>query len=234
MQTIFSTDDVHPRDRFDYWHRIACKTIVEHDCRPECRTNFNATLQGGSLGDLGLLLFENSPMEVSKNRAAADELFVCRQMAGRLAVEQSGREAVLDAGDMTLLDPLLPYTAKFFPGSKLLVLKLPRRLAGNTARQDAADDRLPHPTRCLRNRSGVYLSGDAAVPCGQIGRCRRGDDRGAGARSNRDRTGKSHAFRETAGFIRSITGSVEYPRRDRSPPCRSSSRHKNSGRSGRR
>lgn len=128
MQTIFSTDDVHPRDRFDYWHRIACKTIVEHDCRPECRTNFNATLQGGSLGDLGLLLFENSPMEVSKNRAAADELFVCRQMAGRLAVEQSGREAVLDPGDITLLDPLLPYTAKFFPDSTLLVLKLPRRL----------------------------------------------------------------------------------------------------------
>jgi hypothetical protein len=33
----------------------------------------------------------------------------------------------LGAGDVTLLDPLLPYSAKFSAGSKLLVVKVPRR-----------------------------------------------------------------------------------------------------------
>src|SRR3954462_13481639 len=58
--------------------------------------------------------------------ANADEVFVCRQVAGRLALEQDSREAVLEPGDFMLLDPRLPYTGKFFEGSKLLVLQLPR------------------------------------------------------------------------------------------------------------
>jgi AraC family transcriptional activator of tynA and feaB len=128
VQTLFSTNNVHPRDRFDCWHSIACKTVVNHDSRPECRATFEAELQWGTLGGLELVLFENSPMDISKSRATADQLFVCRQMAGEVVLEQSSREAALEAGDITVLDPLLPYAGRFFSGSKLLVLKIPRRL----------------------------------------------------------------------------------------------------------
>ncbi len=128
MQTLFSTNNVHPRDRFDCWHSIACKTVVNHDSRPECRATFEAELQWGTLGGLELVLFENSPMDISNNRATADQLFVCRQMAGEVVLKQSSREVALEAGDITVLDPLLPYAGRFFSGSKLLVLKIPRRL----------------------------------------------------------------------------------------------------------
>jgi AraC family transcriptional regulator, positive regulator of tynA and feaB len=128
VQTLFSTNDVHPRDRFDYWHSVFCKTLVDHNSRPESRVNFQAELQWGTLGDLELALFENSPMDISDSRATTDQLFVCRQMAGTFAMEQNGREVYLQAGDITLADPLLPYTGRFYAGSKLLVLKTPRRL----------------------------------------------------------------------------------------------------------
>jgi AraC-like DNA-binding protein len=128
LQKLFSTNNVHPRDRFDCWHSIACKTVVNHDSRPECRASFQAELQWGTLGGLELVLFENSPMHISNNRATADQLFVCRQMAGEVVLEQSSREVALEAGDITVLDPLLPYAGSFFSGSKLLVLKIPRRL----------------------------------------------------------------------------------------------------------
>ena len=128
MQKLFSTNNVHSRDRFDCWHSIACNTVVNHDSRPECRASFQAELQWATLGGLELVLFENSPMDISKNRAKGDELFVCRQMAGEVLLEQSGREVALEAGDITVLDPLLPYAGRFFSGSKLLVLKIPRRL----------------------------------------------------------------------------------------------------------
>jgi AraC-like DNA-binding protein len=128
VQKLFSTNNVHPRDRFDCWHSIACKTVVNHDSRPECRASFQAELQWGTLGDLELVLFENSPMDISKNHATADQLFVCRQMAGEVVSEQSSREVALEAGDITVLDPPLPYAGRFFSGSKLLVLKSPRRL----------------------------------------------------------------------------------------------------------
>jgi hypothetical protein len=47
--------------------------------------------------DLGLVLFENSPTEVARAprhiaHAAGDELFICRQLSGRLALEQNGRD----------------------------------------------------------------------------------------------------------------------------------------------
>jgi AraC family transcriptional activator of tynA and feaB len=132
VEKLFSTDNVHPRDRFDYWHSVACEHLVTHHSRPECRGSFAAELEAGSLIGIGLVLFMNSPMTVSHTtrhiaHARDDDLFICRQVAGRLAVEQERREVVLDAGAMTLLDPMMPYRAKFGSGSKMLVLKIPRR-----------------------------------------------------------------------------------------------------------
>jgi hypothetical protein len=131
METVFSTGEVHPRDRFEYWHHVACQHIVKHESQPECRLTFQASIQIGSLSDVGLVLFESSPMEVVREprhiaQAAGDELFICRQLSGRLALEQNGREVVLEDGHITLLDPLLPYVGRFSGGSKLLVLKVPR------------------------------------------------------------------------------------------------------------
>lgn len=132
MEKLFSTTDVHPRDRFDYWHNVACSNLVPHLSKPACRQTFQAEMQSGALAEIGLVLFENSPMDISHTRQqcahlAADELFVCRQVAGLLGLEQAGREVVLEPGDMTLLDPRMPYVGKFSAGSELLVLKVPRR-----------------------------------------------------------------------------------------------------------
>src|SRR5581483_2956944 len=131
MQDVFSTDHVHARDRFGYWHEVACRNLVAHESWPESRLGFRAAIRAGALGDMGLVAFENSPMDIVRTprqagRASSDELFICRQLTGRLALEQNGREVVLQPGDITLLDPLLPYLGKFFSGSGLLVLKVPR------------------------------------------------------------------------------------------------------------
>jgi AraC family transcriptional regulator, positive regulator of tynA and feaB len=132
METVFSTSEVHVRDRFDYWHDVACRSIVNHESQPECRLTFNAAIQAGALADIGLVVFENSPMDISRTpghaaHATNDEIFLCRQLSGSLALEQNGRRIVLNAGDFTLIDPLLPYVGRFFCGSNLLVLKVPRR-----------------------------------------------------------------------------------------------------------
>jgi AraC-like DNA-binding protein len=131
MKTIFSTQAVHPRDRFDYWHQIACKRVVDHDSRPESRLNFTAELEADRLTGLELIVFQNSPMDVSHEvrhivRAKDDDLFVCRQIAGALLLEQEGREVTLQPGHFVLLDSALPYIGRFFSGSKLLVIKVPR------------------------------------------------------------------------------------------------------------
>jgi AraC-like DNA-binding protein len=106
--------------------------LVDHDSRPKCRLNFEAEIETGYLGNVELVLFHNSPMQVSHTvrhitHAKSDHLFVCRQVAGAILLEQDTREIALEAGDVTLLDPLLSYEGRFSVDSKTLVLKVPRR-----------------------------------------------------------------------------------------------------------
>jgi AraC-like DNA-binding protein len=132
MKTIFSTVGLRPQDRFDAWHAAARQHVVDHDSRPDCRLTFKAKLKFAAFEELNLVSFETSSMTVTHTvrhaaQATRDELFVCRQLAGALLVEQGCREAALRPGDMALLDPRLPYSGTFSSGSSLLILKVPRR-----------------------------------------------------------------------------------------------------------
>ena len=131
MDVIFSTAGLHPRDRFDCWHEVACKSIVGHDSRPEYRLRFEAELCVAALADITLLSFRNSAMKVARTRghilrAKSDDLFVCLQRSEKILIEQGGREALLQSRDFCLLDPQVPYTARFENNSQILVLKVPR------------------------------------------------------------------------------------------------------------
>ncbi|MFK5595625.1 helix-turn-helix domain-containing protein [Methylobacterium sp. HMF5984] len=133
MKTIFSTEHVHPRDRFDFWHDVARKDVVDHAATPRCRNTFRAQLRSGAVGAIGLVSFQNSEMSVAHTQhhiaqANTDELFVCRQFGGQIALEQDGRQVVLEPGDITLVDPSLQYQGRFSEASDVLVLKVPRQL----------------------------------------------------------------------------------------------------------
>jgi AraC family transcriptional regulator, positive regulator of tynA and feaB len=174
MERLFSTTQVHPRDRFDYWHNIACKNLIAHDAMPECRPSFEAELHAGALADLGLVLFEASPMRVSHTRdhcarMQSDEVFVCRLTSGQLVLEQAGREVDMEAGDMTLLDPLLPYEGKFSAGVKLLVLKAPRYAL--EARVGRITDMVIRPMKPAEAEHGLTSAFLAMLPnyAGQLG-----------------------------------------------------------------
>lgn len=132
MKLLISTSDVPARDRFTYWHDVACQTIIQHDAKPKCRPTFQAALQIGDLATARVFLFENSPMDVTRTARqiayqTADELFICRQIFGNVAFEQNGQQALLEPGDVILLDPQLPNGCTFPSDSNMLLLKVPRR-----------------------------------------------------------------------------------------------------------
>lgn len=164
MDRLFSTSDVHPRDRFAYWHSVACQRIVQHDSAPVSRESFHAELSCGELGSTVLVQFENSPMSISHtlrhaSGSASDVIFLCHQLAGTLAVEQAGRDVVLNPGQVTLLDPRLSYSGRFVGDSKLLVLKVCRRSL--EARIGPARNVIAYPlnqTFAENNLLSAYLS----------------------------------------------------------------------------
>jgi AraC-like DNA-binding protein len=132
MELLFSTHDVQPPERFDYWHSVACKSLVKHDSVPECSERFHAQIEMSRFDDIALIRFENAPMTVARTprqvaNERTDEIFLCQQIAGRLDLRQEGREFALEPGHFALVDPILPYEGKFYSGSQLAVFKIRRR-----------------------------------------------------------------------------------------------------------
>lgn len=168
METIFSTDSVHPRDRFDYWHSLACKKIVGHDSVPENRRTFQAEIKTAKFGNLDLVEFSNSPMQVSHTFAhvdctSPDSAFLCYQVSGSVLVVQNGREVDLQAGTLMLLEPLLPYDARFSSGSRTLLIKAPRREL--RARVGGNRELSGRRVTAERMDDDLALSAAARLPC---------------------------------------------------------------------
>lgn len=130
MKTVFSTDEVHPRDRFDFWHSVACRTIVAHDSSPACRQSFRAQVLTGALAEIGLIQIYSDGFQFSRSgrHPESDDFLICRQLTGVMRLEQCGREILLNPGGFMLLDPRVPYTGMHSDSTSLLVLRVPRHL----------------------------------------------------------------------------------------------------------
>jgi AraC family transcriptional regulator, positive regulator of tynA and feaB len=131
VRRIFSTDDLHPRDRFDCWHEVICKHVVPHDSVPDCTATFAASLDTAVLPSLALVQFDVGLLTCAHDKqhidANADELCLVRQTKGQMILNHAGRTLDLGPGEMTLVDPRRVYQARIAEGSGLLVAKFPRR-----------------------------------------------------------------------------------------------------------
>ncbi|HKP26782.1 MAG TPA: helix-turn-helix domain-containing protein [Dongiaceae bacterium] len=137
MDTLFSTESVHVRDRFDYWYDVACQQLLMHDSRPRCRRTFEAKLRKATLGQSVLLRDDHSGMDIWRTRRQVDrlgndDLILCFQLKGASFLEDNGCATTLHLGDMALVDPTLPFSGGFPSCSKQLMFKTPR--AGMEAR----------------------------------------------------------------------------------------------------
>jgi AraC family transcriptional activator of tynA and feaB len=167
MQTIFSTSDVEPQHRFDYWHSVACEQLNNHDAVPDDPMAFTANLKYGTLGDIELILSDNSPMKASHTLhhiagRDTEHMFLCRQVVGRVHLEQAGRSILLESGDVVLLDPWLPGTAIYPDSSRLLILKMPRRLLND--RLGDPRDLIARPIKRTRGESVLMSTFLATLP----------------------------------------------------------------------
>jgi hypothetical protein len=131
MRKLFSTNDVHPRDRFEYWYDVACRKIMIRDEVPKSRVGFEAEMYVGSLAEIRLIRFSTSSTQIAHTtrnveRTTDGDLIVYLQLSGKAMFEQNSREVMLEAGDVTLLDPLLPFRGDHLTPGNLLLLKVPR------------------------------------------------------------------------------------------------------------
>ncbi|AWN37197.1 helix-turn-helix domain-containing protein [Methylobacterium radiodurans] len=132
MRKIFTTVGLHPRDRFDYWMSVIRRDIIENDAVPARRRAFRAELRAGAIGGIKLALARSSELRISHTKRHSgqpsdEQLFVFMPLSGTKTLRQNGRQAVLEPGQVALVDPRLPHEGCFSEDSEVLTVILERR-----------------------------------------------------------------------------------------------------------
>ena len=166
MQTIFTTDDVRPTERYDYWHSVACRQILPHDSKPRDRASFEAMIKAGALADLGFLEWETTPIAVTRSpkhivQDQSDDLMFLRLISGRNSpFKQNDGEVFLNAGDMALVDPTFPHESGFMVRSRLQCVLIPRKaLESRIGVMPALIARIIEPTHGDAGLLSLFLGG---------------------------------------------------------------------------
>ncbi len=131
LALTFSTNTVHPRDRFDFWHSVACRSYVEHECRPGHQSTFEGHVDIAPLAHTSLSTYSNAPARIWRTprqiaQARADDLYLCLQISGTCHISQDGHDAPLQPGDFCLADTAGAYVFTYPVHSTQLVLKIER------------------------------------------------------------------------------------------------------------
>lgn len=129
----FSTADLAPRRRIEFWNDVACNTFTPIVADPIDLGRFDPSLSRTTVGDMIVSEVRSSPSmvrhtigHVARTRHAM--FFLHAQICGRSVNRQDGRESCLEAGDFTLFDNTRPYQMSFDERNTVLVVGIPDRL----------------------------------------------------------------------------------------------------------
>jgi AraC-like DNA-binding protein len=127
----FSTSEVPPTRRLDYWNELTGNAFTPLVSDPLDRQAFSGRLTRTQIGDIRLAEAQSEPAVVHHSRqhvARAREAIylLCLQLDGISVTRQQGRESMLCYGDFHLLDSSRPYELSFQQPNRMLVLAIPQ------------------------------------------------------------------------------------------------------------
>ena len=127
----FSTLAAPADTRLAYWNALASEIYNNMVIDADAEGAFAAEMVRARLGELSLMSAHSAPAKVSRssdpqrNARGLGMLDLHFQLSGRSLNAQSGREAVLEAGDFTLCDASRPYQVSFTESNHMFCIKTP-------------------------------------------------------------------------------------------------------------
>ena len=127
----FSTAAAPAEGRLAYWNALACEIYNNLVIDADPAGPFAAEMVRARLGELTLMSAHSAAARVSRrtdperNARGLGMFDLHFQLKGRSINAQSGREAVLEAGDFTLCDAARPYQVRFDDANHMLCIKVP-------------------------------------------------------------------------------------------------------------
>ena len=131
--TSFSTIDVSPQERVDFWREMVRRHFVPLHVEPLAGGDFEGSVRLRAIGDLDMARVRAHPMLATRTRkhierSASDEYFIGLHLRGVARAEQDGRVAILRPGDFTLIDSARPYRIAFGAAGTFdhVIVRIPR------------------------------------------------------------------------------------------------------------
>jgi AraC-like DNA-binding protein len=132
----WSTTDVEARHALAYWVDTICRSFLEIDIDSPERDHFHAQLEETELGPAMLYIVEadtqtvrRTPARIAHSRYA--DYFLLQLRAGRLNLQQYGRESVIETGDSVLIDCSAPYRLECLPMTRSVAVRFQREWLRN-------------------------------------------------------------------------------------------------------
>src|SRR2546430_1737773 len=131
--TRLSTDDVRPYERVDYWREMVCRTFAEVELTSRLSGAFWGNLDIRSWDKLRVSHVRTTAQAVQRIRRqpqSEDEdcYFAVLVLAGSEIVEQDGRQALLEPGDLVVYDATRPHRLALSQDFQKLIIRTPRAL----------------------------------------------------------------------------------------------------------
>jgi AraC family transcriptional activator of tynA and feaB len=126
----WSTDAVPPTQRLDYWVGAITEGFLAMEVSSPARQAFRGELVSAPLGSIGVNRVAGDAQQVWRTqrgiaRGRDNFCYLLGNLASPWRVEQDGRQALLAAGDFTLVDSRRTYHFDFPEGPSTVSLELP-------------------------------------------------------------------------------------------------------------
>jgi AraC-like DNA-binding protein len=130
MRQVWSTADTHPRDRIAYWVDAISGSNVHIEIASRRSAAFFGALSVEAVGNVLLANVTSTAQTIVRppHHLGSDEPHFCfiAQTSGRGRISQDGREAVLEAGDLTLTESTRPFQLEYEGDFAQTVVRVPR------------------------------------------------------------------------------------------------------------
>ncbi len=139
---VFSTEDIPYRQRRDWWREVICRHYTQVDVTSKLACDFAAETQITQLKQLQVSRVRSGAVSIQKQRreierSDQDAYFVALLLSGHYALEQNGRTATLQPGEMLLYDATQPHHIHCGGDLFKLIFAIPRAtLQARFARPD--------------------------------------------------------------------------------------------------
>jgi len=132
MAVTYSTSEVPPLKRVDYWREVVVKELARHEFHSSVGSAFRGAVRMGTLGALGVAEFKCDPCEVGRTQRDVasclnDDFILTLQVSGESVLFQDGREALMQRGSLALLDVRRPCGAFHRTPIECINVSIPRQ-----------------------------------------------------------------------------------------------------------